>query len=47
MRRVICALVLWAYLFVEGDEHDHLYRDGEEVNIHLQIFFSYYKIYSF
>ncbi|OZC09873.1 hypothetical protein X798_02979 [Onchocerca flexuosa] len=31
MRRVICALVLWAYLFVEGDEHDHLYREGEEI----------------
>ncbi|VBB25302.1 unnamed protein product [Acanthocheilonema viteae] len=31
MRRVIYTLVLWAYLFVEGDEHDHLYRDGEEI----------------
>uniref|UniRef100_A0AAF5PGT9 Transmembrane 9 superfamily member n=2 Tax=Wuchereria bancrofti TaxID=6293 RepID=A0AAF5PGT9_WUCBA len=31
MRCVVCALVLWAYLFVEGDEHDHLYRDGEEI----------------
>ncbi|MCP9266089.1 Transmembrane 9 superfamily member 3 [Dirofilaria immitis] len=31
MRRIICAVVLWAYLFVEGDEHDHLYRDGEEI----------------
>ncbi|VDN03011.1 unnamed protein product [Thelazia callipaeda] len=31
MRGVTCALVLWGFLFVKADEHDHLYHDGEEI----------------
>lgn len=31
MRRVACLLLLWTQLFVKADEHDHIYKDGEEV----------------
>lgn len=32
MKRIALTVLLCAHLFVRADEHDHIYKDGEEVS---------------